>query len=95
MPPISLGTDAPDYLPRIVREHGIRLGHVKIGLWQGVEGARREAAVLPGVPVLVHGDNHLAGPGLLPQQEIDDLAALLEETGSRWFSVHVEYRTPE
>ncbi len=95
MPPISLGTDAPDYLPRIVKEHGIRLGHVKIGLWQGVEGARREAAVLPGVPVLVHGDNHLAGPGLLPQQEIDGLAALLEETGSRWFSVHVEYRTPE
>jgi hypothetical protein len=95
MAPISLGTDAPDYLPRIVQEHGIRLGHVKVGLWQGVEGARREASVMPGLPVLVHGDNHLAGPGLLPQSEIDDLAALLDETRSRWFSAHLEYRTPE
>lgn len=95
MTPISLGTDAPDYLPRIVREHGIRLGHIKVGLWQGIEGARREAAVMPGLPVLVHGDNHLAGPGLLPQSEIDNLAALLDDTRSRWFSVHIEYRTPE
>jgi uncharacterized protein (UPF0276 family) len=92
---ISLGTDAPDYLPRIVREHSIRLGHVKVGLWQGVQGARREAEVMPGLPVLVHGDNHLAGPGLLPQGDIDDLAALLDETRSRWFSVHLEYRTAE
>ena len=95
MPPISLGTDAPDYLPRIVQERGIRLGHVKVGLWQGVEGARREAAVMPGLPVLVHGDNHLSGPGLLPQRDVDDLAALLDETRSRWFSVHLEYRTAE
>jgi uncharacterized protein (UPF0276 family) len=95
MTPISLGTDAPGSLPRIVREHGIRLGHIKVGLWQGVEGARREAAVMPGLPVLVHGDNHLAGPGLLPQRDLDDLAALLDETHSRWFSVHLEYRTAE
>jgi uncharacterized protein len=92
---VSLGTDAPDYLPEIVREHSITLGHIKVGMWQGIEGALREAAVMPDLPILLHGDLQLAGAGPLSAEEVDELAALVDRLGSRWFSAHLEYRTQE
>lgn len=90
---ISLGTDVPDYLPDLLRSHNIRLGHVKVGLWQGPQGARREAAVYPGLPTLVHGDLQAAGDSPLPGREVEELAALVADLRSPWFSVHLEYRT--
>ena len=58
---ISLGTDVPDYLPGLLAQQNINIDHIKVGLWQGSDGARREAALLPGLPILLHGDNQAAG----------------------------------
>jgi uncharacterized protein len=89
---VSLGSDVPDYLPGLLERPGVRLDHVKVGLWQGVDGARREAALVPGLPVLLHGDNQVAGSGPLEPGELDALAVLVDETRTPWFSAHLEYR---
>jgi uncharacterized protein (UPF0276 family) len=95
---ISVGSDVPAYLPALLADRRITLDHIKIGLWQGIEGARRELAALPpalrALPVLLHGDNQAAGQGPIPAQELRALADLVEQTRTPWFSVHIEYRTP-
>jgi uncharacterized protein (UPF0276 family) len=95
---VSLGSDVPDYLNDLLTTDRVQIDHVKVGLWQGAARARRELAVAARMPistVLLHGDDLAAGDDPLPAQALDELVALVEETRTPWFSLHIEHRTPQ